>query len=176
MEGVLSEETDSQTIRVNFENVVEQNGEILGIFYLRVKFKKKFFSKWSERFFMLRRSKLIILKRKSDGRPKYETTRKYIKLDKCNLSGITMENDKIIFNIYYKNKRNYKFGTKNMDVFNKVYSALDRRIYNTKNLLSEDNLDDLPHLNPNRCDTYRIQVIGSLFNSSCSSINSGIES
>lgn len=143
MEGVLSEETDSQTIRVNFENVVEQNGEILGIFYLRVR-SKKFFSKWSERFFMLRRSKLIILKRKSDGRPKYETA-KYIKLDKCNLSGVTMENDKIIFKIYYKNKRVYKFGTKYMEVFNKVYSALDRRIYNTKNLLSEDNLDDLPH-------------------------------
>lgn len=143
MEGVLSEETDSQTIRVNFENVVEQNGEILGIFYLRVR-SKKFFSKWSERFFMLRRNKLIILKRKSDGRPKYETA-KYIKLDKCNLSGVTMENDKIIFKIYYKNKRVYKFGTKYMEVFNKVYSALDRRIYNTKNLLSEDNLDDLPH-------------------------------
>ena len=58
MEGVLSEETDSQTIRVNFENVVEQNGEMLGIFYLRVR-SKKFFSKWSERFFMLRRNKLI---------------------------------------------------------------------------------------------------------------------
>ena len=43
MEGVLSEETDSQTIRVNFENVVEQNGEMLGIFYLRVR-SKKFFS------------------------------------------------------------------------------------------------------------------------------------
>ena len=143
MEGVLSEETDSQTIRVNFENVVEQNGEMLGIFYLRVK-SKKFFSKWSERFFMLRRNKLIILKRKNDGRPKYETA-KYIKLDKCNLSGVTMENDKIIFKIYYKNKRVYKFGTKYMEVFNKVYSALDRRIYNTKNLLSEDNLDDLPH-------------------------------
>ena len=39
MEGVLSEETDSQTIRVNFENVVEQNGEMLGIFYLRVRSK-----------------------------------------------------------------------------------------------------------------------------------------
>ena len=62
MEGVLSEETDSQTIRVNFENVVEQNGEILGIFYLRV-ISKKFFSKWSE-FFYVRRNKLIILKRK----------------------------------------------------------------------------------------------------------------
>ena len=143
MEGVLSEETDSQTIRVNFENVVEQNGEILGIFYLRVR-SKKFFSKWSERFFMLRRNKLINLKRKSDGRPQYETA-KYIKLDKCNLSGVTMENDKIIFKIYYKNKRTYKFGTKYMDVFTKIYSALDRRIYNTKNLLSEDNLDDLPH-------------------------------
>lgn len=144
MEGVLSEETDSQTIRVNFENVVEQNGEMLGIFYLRVR-SKKFFSKWSERFFMLRRNKLIILKRKNNGRPKYETA-KYIKLDKCNLSGVTMENDKIMFKIYYKNKRVYKFGTKHMDVFTKVYSALDRRIYNTKNLLSEDLLEDeLPH-------------------------------
>ena len=38
-----------------------------------------------------------------------------------------------------------KFGTKNMDVFNKLYSALERRIYNTKNLLSEDNLDNEPH-------------------------------
>ena len=144
MEGVLSEDTDSQTIRVNFENVVEQNGEMLGIFYLRVR-SKKFFSKWSERFFMLRRNKLIILKRKNNGRPKYETA-KYIKLDKCNLSGVTMENDKIMFKIYYKNKRVYKFGTKHMDVFTKVYSALDRRIYNTKNLLSEDLLEDeLPH-------------------------------
>tara|TARA_Y100001958_G_C20804646_1_gene266408 strand:+ start:106 stop:540 length:435 start_codon:yes stop_codon:yes gene_type:complete len=144
MEGVLSEETDSQTIRVNFENVVEQNGEMLGIFYLRVK-SKKFFSKWSERFFMLRRNKLIILKRKNDGRPKYETA-KFLKLEKCNLSGVTMENDKIMFKIYYKNKRVYKFGTKHMDVFTKVYSALDRRIYNTKNLLSEDLLEDeLPH-------------------------------
>ena len=139
MEGVLSEETDSQTIRVKFENVVEQNGEMLGIFYLRVK-SKKFFSKWSERFFMLRRNKLIILKRKNDGRPKYETA-KFLKLEKCNLSGVTMENDKIMFKIYYKNKRVYKFGTKHMDVFTKVYSALDRRIYNTKNLLSEDLLD-----------------------------------
>ena len=144
MEGVLSEETDSQTIRVNFENVVEQNGEMLGIFYLRVK-SKKFFSKWSERFFMLRRNKLIILKRKNDGRPKYGTA-KFLKLEKCNLSGVTMENDKIMFKIYYKNKRVYKFGTKHMDVFTKVYSALDRRIYNTKNLLSEDLLEDeLPH-------------------------------
>ena len=33
MEGVLSEETDSQTIRVNFEIVVEQGSELLGIFY-----------------------------------------------------------------------------------------------------------------------------------------------
>ena len=40
MEGVLSEETDSQTIRVNFDNVVEQDGEILGIFYLKVSTKK----------------------------------------------------------------------------------------------------------------------------------------
>ena len=144
MEGVLSEDTDSQTIRVNFENVVEQNGEMLGIFYLRVR-SKKFFSKWSERFFMLRRNKLIILKRKNDGRPKYETA-KFLKLEKCNLSGVTMENDKIMFKIYYKNKRVYKFGTKHMDVFTKVYSALDRRIYNTKNLLSEDLLEDeLPH-------------------------------
>ena len=59
MEGVLSEETDSQTIRVNFESVVVQGPEILGIFYLKVR-SKKFFSKWSERFFMLRKSKLII--------------------------------------------------------------------------------------------------------------------
>ncbi len=140
MEGVLSEETDSQTIRVNFENVVEQDGEILGIFYLKVR-SKKFFSKWSERFFMLRRNKLIILKRKSDGRPKYETA-KYIKLDKCKLSGVTMEDDKIVFKVYYKNKRTYKFGTKYMEVCKNVYSALDRRIYNTKNLLSEDLLDD----------------------------------
>ena len=143
MEGVLSEETDSQTIRVNFDSVVEQGSELLGIFYLRVS-SKKFFSKWSERFFMLRRNKLIIIKRKENGRPKYETA-KFIKLEECELSGITMENDKIIFNIYYKNKRNYKFGTKNMNVFNKLYSALERRIYNTKNLLSEDNLDDEPH-------------------------------
>ena len=143
MEGVLSEETDSQTIRVNFENVVEQNGEILGIFYLRVR-SKKFFSKWSERFFMLRRNKLIVLKRKSDGRPKYSTA-KFIKLENCTLSGVSMEDDKIIFKIYYKNKRVYKFGTKYMDVFTRIYSALDRRIYNTKNLLSEDNLDDNPH-------------------------------
>ena len=143
MEGVLSEETDSQTIRVTFDSVVEQGSELLGIFYLRVS-SKKFFSKWSERFFMLRRNKLIIIKRKENGRPKYETA-KFIKLEECELSGITMENDKIIFNIYYKNKRNYKFGTKNMDVFNKLYSALERRIYNTKNLLSEDNLDDNPN-------------------------------
>ena len=130
MEGVLSEETDSQTIRVNFDSVVEQGSELLGIFYLRVS-SKKFFSKWSERFFMLRRNKLIIIKRKENGRPKYETA-KFIKLEECELSGITMENDKIIFNIYYKNKRNYKFGTKNMNVFNKLYSALERRIYNTR--------------------------------------------
>ena len=133
MEGVLSEETDSQTIRVNFDSVVEQGSELLGIFYLRVS-SKKFFSKWSERFFMLRRNKLIIIKRKENGRPKYETA-KFIKLEECELSGITMENDKIIFNIYYKNKRNYKFGTKNMDVFNKLYSALERRIYNTKKFI-----------------------------------------
>ena len=145
MEGVLSEETDSQTIRVNFDSVVEQDSEILGIFYLKSAFKK-IFSKWSERFFMLRKSKLIILKRRSDGRPKYETA-KFIKLDKCNLSGISMEDDKIIFKIYYKNKRIYKFGTKYMDVFTSIYSALDRRIYNTKNLLSEDNLDE-NHIKP----------------------------
>ena len=143
MEGVLSEETDSQTIRVNFDTVVEQDSELLGIFYQRVT-SKKFFSKWSERFFMLRRNKLIILKRKSDGRPKYSTA-KFIKLENCSLSGVTMEDDKIIFKIYYKNKRVYKFGTTYMDVFTKIYTALDRRIYNTKNLLSEDNLDDKPN-------------------------------
>ena len=143
MEGVLSDETDSQTIRVKYDSVVEQGDEILGIFYLRVS-SKKFFSKWSERFFILRRNKLIIIKRKNDGRPKYRTA-KFIKLDKCELSGITMENDQIIFNIYYKNKRYYKFGTKNMAVFSKLYSALEIRIYNTKNLLSEDNLDDKPN-------------------------------
>ena len=32
MEGVLSEETDSQTIRVNFDSIVEQDAELLGIF------------------------------------------------------------------------------------------------------------------------------------------------
>lgn len=143
MEGVLSEETDSQTIRVKFDSVVEQDSEILGIFYLKVS-SKKIFSKWSERFFMLRRNKLILLKRKSDGRPKYETA-KFLKLDKCNLSGVTMEDDKIIFQIYYKNKRIYKIGIKHMDVFTNIYSALDRRIYNTKNLLSEDNLDNEPN-------------------------------
>ena len=143
MEGVLSEETDSQTIRVNFNNVVEQDGEMLGILYLKVR-SKKFFTKWSERFFMLRRSKLIILKRKSDGRPKYETA-KFLKLDKCSLSGVTMEDDKIMFKINYKNKRIYKFGTSHMDVFTSIYSALDRRIYNTKNLLSEDLLDEVPN-------------------------------
>ena len=143
MEGVLSEETDSQTIRVNFNNVVEQDGEMLGILYLKVR-SKKFFTKWSERFFMLRRSKLIILKRKSDGRPKYETA-KFLKLDKCSLSGVTMEDDKIMFKINYKNKRIYKFGTSHMDVFTSIYCALDRRIYNTKNLLSEDLLDEVPN-------------------------------
>ena len=143
MEGVLSEETDSQTIRVNFDSIVEQDAELLGIFYQRVS-SKKFFSKWSERFFMLRRNKLIILKRKHNGRPKYSTA-KFIKLENCSLSGVTMEDDKIIFKIYYKNKRTYKFGTKYMDVFTKIYSALDRRIYNTKNLLSEDNLDNNPN-------------------------------
>tara|TARA_B100000963_G_scaffold102095_1_gene88334 strand:- start:913 stop:1344 length:432 start_codon:yes stop_codon:yes gene_type:complete len=143
MEGVLSKETDSQTIRVNFNNVVEQDGEMLGILYLKVR-SKKFFTKWSERFFMLRRSKLIILKRKSDGRPKYETA-KFLKLEKCSLSGVTMEDDKIMFKINYKNKRIYKFGTSHMDVFTSIYSALDRRIYNTKNLLSEDLLDEVPN-------------------------------
>ena len=139
MEGVLSRETDSQTITVNFNNVVEQDGEILGIFYLKVT-SKKFFSKWSERFF----NKLIILKRKNNGRPRYSTS-KFLKLEKCELSGISMEEDKIIFNVYYKDKRVYKFGTKSMDVFTQLYSALDRRIYNTKNLLSEDLLDaELP--------------------------------
>ena len=143
MEGVLSRETDSQTITVNFNNVVEQDGEILGIFYLKVT-SKKFFSKWSERFFMLRRNKLIILKRKNNGRPRYSTS-KFLKLEKCELSGISMEEDEIIFNVYYKDKRVYKFGTKSMDVFTQLYSALDRRIYNTKNLLSEDLLDaELP--------------------------------
>ena len=143
MEGVLSRETDSQTITVNFNNVVEQDGEILGIFYLKVT-SKKFFSKWSERFFMLRRNKLIILKRKNNGRPRYSTS-KFLKLEKCELSGISMEEDKIIFNVYYKDKRVYKFGTKSMDVFTQLYSALDRRIYNTNNLLSEDLLDaELP--------------------------------
>ena len=40
----------------------------------------------------------------------------------------------------------YKYGTKYMDLFTKVYSTLDRRIYNTKNLISEDDLDNnLPH-------------------------------
>ena len=97
MEGVLSRETDSQTITVNFNNVVEQDGEILGIFYLKVT-SKKFFSKWSERFFMLRRNKLIILKRKNNGRPRYSTS-KFLKLEKCELSGISMEEDKIIFNV-----------------------------------------------------------------------------
>ena len=143
MEGVLSEETDSQTIRVNFDSIVEQDAELLGIFYQRVS-SKKFFSKWSDRFFMLRRNKLIIIKRKDNGRPKYSTA-KFIKLENCTLSGVSMEDDKIIFKIYYKNKRVYKFGTKYMDVFTKIYSALDRRIYNTKNLLSEDNLDENPH-------------------------------
>ena len=56
-----------------------------------------------------------------------------------------MEDDKIIFQIYYKNKRIYKIGIKHMDVFTNIYSALDRRIYNTKNLLSEDNLDNKPN-------------------------------
>lgn len=143
MEGVLSRETDSQTITVNFNNVVEQDGEILGIFYLKVT-SKKFFSKWSERFFMLRKNKLIILKRKNNGRPRYSTS-KFLKLEKCELSGISMEEDKIIFNVYYKDKRVYKFGTKSMDVFTQLYSALDRRIYNTKNLLSEDLLDEVPN-------------------------------
>uniref|UniRef100_A0A6C0KET8 PH domain-containing protein n=1 Tax=viral metagenome TaxID=1070528 RepID=A0A6C0KET8_9ZZZZ len=143
MEGVLSRETDSQTITVNFNNVVEQDGEILGIFYLKVT-SKKFFSKWSERFFMLRKNKLIILKRKNNGRPRYSTS-KFLKLEKCELSGISMEEDKIIFNVYYKDKRVYKFGTKSMDVFTQLYSTLDRRIYNTKNLLSEDLLDEVPN-------------------------------
>ena len=84
------------------------------------------------------------MKRKSDGRPKYETA-KFLKLDRCTLSGVTMENDKIIFNVYYKNKRTYKFGTRHMDVFTKLYGALDRRIYNTKNLLSEDLLGEVPN-------------------------------
>ena len=93
---------------------------------------------------MLRRNKLIILKRDNDGSPRYETA-KFIKLENCELSGISMENDKIIFNIYYKNKRTYKFGTRHMDVFTKLYGALDRRIYNTKNLLSEDLLGEVPN-------------------------------
>ena len=93
---------------------------------------------------MLRRNKLILLKRTSDGRPKYETA-KFLKLDKCNLSGVTMEDDKIIFQIYYKNKRIYIIGIKHMDVFTNIYRALDRRKKNTKNLLSEDNLDNEPH-------------------------------
>ena len=42
MEGVLSEETDSQTIRVKFDSIVEQNAELLGIFYQRVSSKKFF--------------------------------------------------------------------------------------------------------------------------------------
>ena len=143
MERVLDEELDSQKIRVDFNSIVEHNSELLGIFYLKVS-SKKFFSKWSERFFMLRRNKLIILKRDNNGSPRYETA-KFIKLENCELSGISMENDKIIFNIYYKNKRTYKFGTRNMDVFTKLYGALDRRIYNTKNLLSEDLLDEVPN-------------------------------
>ena len=143
MERVLDEELDSQKIRVDFNSIVEYDGELLGIFYLKVS-SKKFFSKWSERFFMLRRNKLIILKRDNDGSPRYETA-KFIKLENCELSGISMENDKIIFNIYYKNKRTYKFGTRHMDVFTKLYGALDRRIYNTKNLLSEDLLDEVPN-------------------------------
>ena len=143
MERVLDEELDSHKIRVDFNSIVDHDAELLGIFYLKVS-SKKFFSKWSQRFFMLRRNKLIILKRDNDGSPRYETA-KFIKLENCELSGISMENDKIIFNIYYKNKRTYKFGTKHMDVFTKLYGALDRRIYNTKNLLSEDLLDgELP--------------------------------
>mgnify|MGYP001188312123 FL=1 len=143
MERVLDEELDSHKIRVDFNSIVDHDAELLGIFYLKVS-SKKFFSKWSQRFFMLRRNKLIILKRDNDGSPRYETA-KFIKLENCELSGISMENDKIIFNIYYKNKRTYKFGTKYMNVFTKLYGALDRRIYNTKNLLSEDLLDgELP--------------------------------
>jgi len=140
MEGVLISETGSQSIRVNFNDIVQIDSEILGMFYLRVT-SKKFFSKWSERFFMLRRNKLIIVKRKSNGRPKYRTI-KFLKLDKCELSGITKINDKMVFEIYYKNKRKYVFGTKSMDVFTKLYNLLETRIYNTKNLLSEDRLDE----------------------------------
>ena len=140
MEGVLISETGSQSIRVNFNDIVQIDSEILGMFYLRVT-SKKFFSKWSERFFMLRRNKLIIVKRKSNGRPKYRII-KFLKLDKCELSGITKINDKMVFEIYYKNKRKYVFGTKSMDVFTKLYNLLETRIYNTKNLLSEDRLDE----------------------------------
>jgi hypothetical protein len=144
MVGVLISEGDSQTIRVNFNEIVEHDGEILGMIYLKVT-SKKFFSKWSDRFFMLRRSKLIIVKRKSNGKPKYVTT-KSLKFDKCELSGITKIKDKMVFTLYYKNKRKYVFGTKSMDVFTKVYSALETRIFNTKNLLSLDKLDEeLPH-------------------------------
>ena len=139
MEDEIEGDRDSQTIRVEFSSIVEHDTELLGIFYLKVS-SKKFFSKWSERFFMLRRNKLIILKRKNNGRPRYETA-KFLKLGECELSGISMENDKIIFNLYYKNKRTYKFGTKYMNVFTKLYGTLDKRIYNTKNLLSEEVFD-----------------------------------
>ena len=78
MEDEIEGDMDSQTIRVEFSSIVEHDTELLGIFYLKVS-SKKFFSKWSERFFMLRRNKLIILKRKNNGRPRYETA-KFLKL------------------------------------------------------------------------------------------------
>ena len=122
MDNSFIDVANSHIYQLNKNEITMYNGAIIGIIYVKVS-SKKFFSKWSKRYFVLTHNILNLRK------PKKHYDKCFL-LDDFKLSGITSENRKIIFSIKnkYDNKILFKFGSVNQTGILEFYDYLCRSL------------------------------------------------
>ena len=105
----FTELTDSDIYSLRRNEITVLNGCVIGIIYIKVT-SMKFKYKWSKRYIIVSKNKIFIYKPKTKKK-----NRKSVLLKKLKITGITMEGDKIIFEIknISNNKIKYRIGSKN---------------------------------------------------------------
>ena len=120
----FTELTDSDIYSLRRNEITVLNGCVIGIIYIKVT-SMKFKYKWSKRYIIIYKNKILIYKPKTKNENK-----KSVLLKKLKITGITMEDDKITFEIknISNNRTKYRIGSKNHFGILNLYNYLDMAI------------------------------------------------
>ena len=118
---ILTKYTDSNVYSLKKNEITLLKDSIIGVIYIKVS-SMKISYKWSKRYLYASKNGLLIYKPKTDKK-----ARKYFLLKKLKLSGISMEDNKLKFEIKRRknNKILYKIGSINHRGILILYNYLD---------------------------------------------------